>query len=230
MARILYELAGAGDERFSPYCWRTRFALAHKGLAFETRGLAFTDIPKAVDGSYRLVPILDDNGRHLRESWDIAEYLDATYPEAPLFGPGGQHKAAYKFMEAWTNQMLIPAMVPLLVADIYGRVKPEDKAYFRETREKRVGPLEQAAGDVEAKIAAFRALLRPYHYGLSQQLWLGGERPDYADYILAGTLQWARVVSPRMLIAADDPLAPWFERCLDLFEGMARAMPAAGPA
>ena len=34
MAMRLYDLAGADPNlRFSPYCWRAKFALAHKGLA-----------------------------------------------------------------------------------------------------------------------------------------------------------------------------------------------------
>ena len=37
MAIKLYDLAGAEDDRrFSPYCWRTKMALKHKGLEFET--------------------------------------------------------------------------------------------------------------------------------------------------------------------------------------------------
>lgn len=28
----LYELVGADDRRFNPFCWRTRMALAHKRL------------------------------------------------------------------------------------------------------------------------------------------------------------------------------------------------------
>ncbi|WP_137390609.1 glutathione S-transferase N-terminal domain-containing protein [Rhodoligotrophos defluvii] len=227
MTIVLYELAGAKDERFSPYCWRVRFALAHKGLSYETRGLAFTEIPRAVGAPHRTVPIIDDDGVILSDSWTIADHLDRTYPERPLFGPDGREKAAYKFIEAWTNQMLTPAMVPLLVFDIYGRIKEKDKAYFRETREKRVGPLEQAANDADAKVAALPKLLAPFHYALEQRPWLGGEAPDYADYILAGTLQWARIVSPVQLIAPEDPLTEWFERCLDLFDGSARAMPAA---
>ena len=36
MALQLYDLAGAESERrFSPYCWRTKLALMHKGLKFE---------------------------------------------------------------------------------------------------------------------------------------------------------------------------------------------------
>lgn len=34
--RKLYDLAGAEDDRrTSPYCWRIRFALAHKGLEYQ---------------------------------------------------------------------------------------------------------------------------------------------------------------------------------------------------
>src|SRR5881394_4497405 len=37
MAIKLYDLAGAEDDRrFSPYCWRVKMALKHKGLDFET--------------------------------------------------------------------------------------------------------------------------------------------------------------------------------------------------
>jgi hypothetical protein len=37
MPITLYDLAGDDPSlRFSPYCWRTRLALAHKGLQVET--------------------------------------------------------------------------------------------------------------------------------------------------------------------------------------------------
>ena len=35
MARNLYELQGRADKRLSPFCWRTRMALWHKGLEAE---------------------------------------------------------------------------------------------------------------------------------------------------------------------------------------------------
>ena len=44
MAIIMHDLAGADPAlRFSPYCWRTRMALAHKGLAVETIPWRFTE-------------------------------------------------------------------------------------------------------------------------------------------------------------------------------------------
>jgi glutathione S-transferase len=37
MGMQLYDLAGAESERrFSPYCWRIKLALMHKGLPFDT--------------------------------------------------------------------------------------------------------------------------------------------------------------------------------------------------
>jgi hypothetical protein len=44
MALILYDLAGAeAARRFSPYCWRSRLAIAHKELPVETMPWRFTD-------------------------------------------------------------------------------------------------------------------------------------------------------------------------------------------
>ena len=44
MSLKLYDLAGAQPERhFSPYCWRVRMALAHKGLDVETIAWRFSD-------------------------------------------------------------------------------------------------------------------------------------------------------------------------------------------
>ena len=62
---------------------------------------------------------------------------------------------------------------------------------------------------------------------LARQPFIGGEGPLLADYIVFGPLQWARVISPFRLVADDDPVNAWFERCLDLHGGIGRAMPAA---
>jgi len=40
-----------------------------------------------------------------------------------------------------------------------------------------------------------------------------------------GPFQWARVVSPFKLLAANDPVYVWRERLLDAFDGMARNSP-----
>jgi glutathione S-transferase len=44
MALKMWDLAAAEDDRrFSPYCWRVRLALAHKGLQAETIPWRFTE-------------------------------------------------------------------------------------------------------------------------------------------------------------------------------------------
>ena len=55
MTIIMHDLAGADpDLRFSPYCWRIRFALAHKGLPVRPLpGLGGEDVPSAEAGAGR---------------------------------------------------------------------------------------------------------------------------------------------------------------------------------
>ena len=55
----------------------------------------------------------------------------------------------------------------------------------------------------------------------------GGETPLFADYIVFGALQWLRTTSPTRVLAAYDPVSEWFERLLDLYEGVGRRMTAA---
>ena len=74
MAIKLYELAGADpDMRYSPFCWRTRLALAHKGLDFEGIPWRLTDKQMiAFSGSTR-VPVLVDGETVVNDSWRIAD-------------------------------------------------------------------------------------------------------------------------------------------------------------
>ena len=68
MTLHLYDLAGAEpDRRFSPYCWRIRMALAHKGLAVETIPWRFTDKAEIVASGQKFVPVLVDGDRSSRK-------------------------------------------------------------------------------------------------------------------------------------------------------------------
>ena len=121
-------------------------------------------------------------------------------------------------------------MFRMVVRDVWSRLRPADQAYFRSTRELRLGmSLEDAHAQREARLAPFRASLEPARLTVQRAPFLAGNGPAYVDYILFGALQWARVASTYAMLAADDPLNAWFERCLDLFDGQGRAMPAAQP-
>ena len=60
-AITMYDLAGAEmDRRFSPFCWRSRMALAHKGLAVETVPWRFTEKDKLPQPNAGRVPVIVD--------------------------------------------------------------------------------------------------------------------------------------------------------------------------
>ena len=57
----LYELVGTDASRpFSPFCWRTRMALAHKGLSAETIPWCFTEKSAIAPHGSEKVPVLLD--------------------------------------------------------------------------------------------------------------------------------------------------------------------------
>lgn len=221
----LYDLAGADAERrFSPYCWRIRMALAHKGLAAECVPWRFTEKEAIAASGQGRVPVLVEGEHWIAASQAIAEYLEKTFPERPpLFGcEGGQ--ALSRFVTAWTDTVVNGALVRMLVLDIWRHVDAKDRDYFRASREARFGmSLEAVVADRDARLPAFRASLDPVRQVLAKQDFLGGAQPLYADYTLFGAFQWARCISDYRLLAADDPVAAWRDRMLGLFGGLAGA-------
>ena len=228
MAIRLYDLAGADEAlRFSPHCWRTRMALAHKGLQVETVPWRFTEKEEIAFSKQGAVPVIVDGDRHVVDSWKIAQYLEETYPERPSLFGGAEGRAVTRFVNDWVNGFLLSQVLPLIITDVHGRLHEKDKAYFRESREERFGrSLEEVADDSEERLKAFRAALQPLRMTLSDQPFLGGETALYADYSVFGLFQWARCVSDTPLLATDDPVHAWRERLLDAFDGLARNSPA----
>lgn len=228
MARTLYELSGRNDRRFSPYCWRARFALAHKNLAAELVPVAFGEKEKIAFSAQLLVPVLVEDGATISDSWKIACYLEERHPEAPSLFGGAVGQAEALFINHWCDRTVHPPLVQAIILDVFRNVRPEDQPYFRETREKRFGKsLEALHAERETHLAAFRKALEPARAVIATQPYLGGATPSYADYILAGTLQWARLTCPQDVLAADDPLRRWRDQVFDLFDGLARKVPAA---
>jgi len=60
MAVELFELVGDDDRRFSPYCWRARMALAHKGIEADYIPVGFTEKDRIAFSGQQLVPVLRD--------------------------------------------------------------------------------------------------------------------------------------------------------------------------
>ena len=111
----MYDLAGANENRrFSPYCWRIRMALAHKGLDVECIPWRFTEKDKIKFSGQERVQVLMDGNNTVADS----EVL---------------------FIKFWAETVLHPEMLQILVLDMHNNLRPEDQSYFRESREKMIG-------------------------------------------------------------------------------------------
>src|SRR5580700_11834048 len=87
----LFELVGTDNALpFSPFCWRTRMALAHKGLSAESIPWCFTEKGAIAPHNSEKVPVLLDGETSVADSWAIANHLEDAYPARPsLFGGDG---------------------------------------------------------------------------------------------------------------------------------------------
>lgn len=219
----MHDLAGADPAlRFSPYCWRAKLALAHKGLPVETIPWRFHEKSALGFSGQERVPVIRDGATIVSDSWAIAEYLEQACPTPSLFnGSGGLAHA--RFVNAWADTVLNPGIFPLIIADLFQVIDPADRDYFRASREQRLGTtLEAAQAGREGRLGGFRASLSPLRTVLAGQPFLGGTRPSYADHIVAGSLMWARCASRFELLADDDAVFAWRERMLDQYGGLAR--------
>jgi glutathione S-transferase len=226
----LYDLAGADPAcRFSPYCWRTRLALAHKGLEVETIPWLFTEKEKIAFAGTQRVPVLADGERVVHDSWEIALYLEKAYPDRPSLFGGTAGIAPTRFLNSWADVVMIGAIARLIVSDIPSRLAEQDRAYFRKSREERYGTtLEALTANREKDVLTFRSVtLLPLRLTLQRQTFLGGDAPTYADYIVLGNFQWPRCISEFPLLERSDPIWAWRERMLDLFGGLGRNTPVA---
>jgi glutathione S-transferase len=220
----LYGLVIDNGLSISPYVWRIRYALAHKGLLCESVSLGFTEIARTFDGRFKTVPVIEHGEAMLAESWDIAEHLDQAFPgHPPLFAGPAEH-AMVRLTDAWFSAEIMRKMFFLYVLDIHNAVRPEDRAYFRRSREERLKgrTLEQATADRESRLPELRGALAPMRAHLSRFPYLGGAAPNYADYIALGAFLWVAGVGTLPLLARDDALRPWIDRGFDLYGGLGR--------
>ncbi|HWW36966.1 MAG TPA: glutathione S-transferase N-terminal domain-containing protein [Xanthobacteraceae bacterium] len=219
----LWELGGRDDCRFSTFSWRTRLALHHKGLSFAVHPVAVSDKAAIGFSGQGKVPILKHDGRVIPDSWAIALYLEKEFPERPTLFGGEIGQTLTHVFNVWADRELIPALIPFLMRDVLDCVGEADGAHLRlqiESAMKKT--LEDLSAGREQAVQAFRRKLQPVRKALETRNFLGGAAPTYADYVLFGLLQWARVISPAEVLEDGDAVAAWFERVLDLYDGVGR--------
>jgi glutathione S-transferase len=221
----LYDVTLDNGGTLSPFVWRIRYALGHKGLEVETVPVAFTGIKGILDGQYSQVPIIEDNGQVVSDSWAIAQYLDRTYPDsAPLFRTYGEYTAA-RFFDRWIFREVVPHMYHCYVLDNFNLVRPEDKDYIRESRERMFlggRKLEEVVKGREKRLPLIRESLNPLRIALAESPWLGGLRPNYTDFCALSLFLWAAAINTMPPLERNDSLFDWLNRGLDLYDGLGR--------
>jgi glutathione S-transferase len=221
MALKLYDLCGRDERlRFSPYCWRVRMVLAHKGLEFTTSPWRFLDKQALEFAGYDKVPVLCDGEQVVTDSFEIMRYLDKAYPEAPVLGEGVSYQRVLLF-KYFVERSVTPALFRIVAMDLLAAVHPDDRDYFRETREARFGcSLEEVHQPEEGK-QQLKKVLAPVRDLLRESAFLDGDAPSGADYLLFGSMMWAYIVSSERLIEPGDPVDEWFQRMLNVHDGVA---------
>ena len=218
----LYDLCGGNkDLRFSPHCWKAKMAMKHKGLEFETVPTPFTAIG-AVHESAGSLPVLEHDGQTIGDSFNIALHLDENFPDRPLlFGHPGVVAAA-RLVEAWVASAIHPVIFRMIVVDIHDVLDEPDRQFYREGRERRIGQsLEAFQEGVDALADRLSGAFSPMRGVLNHHAYLGGNTPLFSDYVVMGALMWLLTIHGSVPLPDDDPVADWFGRCLDLFDGYA---------
>lgn len=207
----LYDLVGMNDIRFSPFCWRTKAVLAYKKIPYTTVPIRFTDKGKIAFSGQGRVPVIQDNSTVVYDSWTIAGYLEEKQPDPRIF-PGLGLKEACCFFNLYVDRTVHPAFFPIVVYDIFTKVDPADREYFRTTREERLGEtLEAVAAKREEHRPELRTVLADLEATISGQDYFFGLL-TYADLCLFGSLKWVTVVSAEPLFDLAPALRAWWER------------------
>jgi len=220
----LYDLQLASGCTISPFVWRTKYALAHKGFDVEIVPGGFTGILERSGGRSERVPVIVDDGEWILDSWVIAEHLDAKYPDRPMLFEGPSMKALTKFLDAWLWRTAIGPWFTCYIQDYRDLSLPQDHAYVTETRERMLGgrKLEDVQAGREDRLPLVPPTLEPFRALLRETKWLGGDSPNFADYSALAVFLWTASVATTPPLTDDDPLRDWLDRGFDLFGGLGR--------
>ena len=222
---ILYELDANNEQYFSPYCWRILMSLNHKDLYKGVKRIQvkFSDKSLISHKGFNTVPVLEDDDNWTGGSLKIAEYLEKTYPNQTSLFRGAENMNLTSIINQMLDTKIIGILARIIVGDVYKVLQPEDKIYFRETREKILNKtIEEVDLESSKYIPILQKELNPFRKVIRNNNFFTGSKPMYCDYILFGFFMWARNTSAKQLLEKNDVLWHWRERMLNLFDGFAR--------
>lgn len=221
----LYDLQLESGCTISPFVWRTKYCLAHKGFDVDLVPGGFTGIAERTGGRSERVPVIVDDGEWILDSWLIAEYLDEKYPDRPMLFEGPSMKALTKFVDAWLWRNAIGPWFRCYILDYHDLSLPCDREYVRWSREQWFlggQKLEDVQAGREDRLPQISPTLEPFRQLLRETKWLGGDQPNFADYTALAVFLWTASVARIPPLAGDDPMRDWLDRGFDLYGGLGR--------
>jgi glutathione S-transferase len=227
MTAVMYERLGFQERRPSPFSWRIRYAIAHKAIPIAFRTVRFADVEtiRTLSGQDK-VPILVDGEQVIHDSWNIALHLETRFPDRPSLFGGATGRGLTRHINHWSDTVLSPAIRRLISADFIWCLAPEDRPYFRRSREAAFGcTLEDYCADRARWMAKLRTVIAPLEQTLSEQGFIGGTEPAYADYLVFSVFQYARLGCPLELLAEDTAVRHWRDGLVARFDGLGDRYP-----
>ena len=221
----LYDLQLESGCTISPFVWRTKYALAHKGFEVDIVPGGFTGILERTGGRTERLPAIVDDGEWVLDSWLIAEYLDEKYPDRPPLFEGPSMKVLTKFLDAWLWRTAIAPWFRCYILDYHDLSLPQDRDYVRTSREQWFlggQKLEDVQAGREDRLPQVPPTLEPLRQLLRETPWLGGDKPNFADYTALAVFLWTGSVAKTPPLTEDDPLRDWLDRGFDLYGGLGR--------
>ena len=225
MGLVFHERVGLAERRISPFSWRVRYALAHKGLDPQVIPTRFADVARirALSGQH-FVPIIEHDGQVVYDSWSVACHLEDRFSDRPSLFGGAAGRGTARMVNIWSDTVLAPLLRQQIYADFIWCIDPGDRAYFRQSREAQFGmTLEDLSADRDGTLPAFLEACTPLERTLSEQPFLAGDAPAYVDYVIFSVFQWARIGSPRDVLAdvATTPaMRAWRARMIALYDDL----------
>lgn len=92
----------------SPFCDKVRRVLHYKRRPYETREVPPTETLVRLRrlNPVGKVPVIEHEGTVVADSSEIARYLDATFPDPPIYPDDPRDRALCHFIEDWADESL----------------------------------------------------------------------------------------------------------------------------
>lgn len=168
-----------------------RIALAEKGIEVELRKLNLADFeqhrPEYLAINWHgAVPMLEDGGKRLMETFLVLEYLEDRFPDPPLLGRDPQERYRARKWGKYVESHVAPHLAITRWAALHGRVPDEAVPGLANLLTARCAlwlraregfSREQLAASTQAMIVAGRRLSDD----IAGNEWLAGDRFSLAD-------------------------------------------------